>query len=158
MTNRIAPCLWFDGNAEEAVDFYTSIFPGSRVVDVMRHGDAGPGPKGTVLAITFELEGQEFLALNGGPQFHFTPAISLFVKCRTQDEVDGLWHRLSAGGEEVQCGWLTDRFGVSWQIVPTALGDMLRDRNEAKAANVMRAMMQMVKLDLAQLRRAYEQG
>jgi predicted 3-demethylubiquinone-9 3-methyltransferase (glyoxalase superfamily) len=155
---RIAPCLWFDGKAEEAVSFYTSIFKNSKVGEVMRYTDAGPGEKGSVLTITFEIEGQEFIALNGGPMFEFNEAISFFVKCETQEEVDALWNKLLAGGgQPVQCGWLKDRFGVSWQIVPTVLGEMLRDKDTAKAKRVMEAMLKMVKLDIQALKQAYEQ-
>jgi predicted 3-demethylubiquinone-9 3-methyltransferase (glyoxalase superfamily) len=154
--NKIAPCLWFDGNAEEAARFYTSVFSASRIATTMHHTDAGPGPKGEVLAITFEIEGQEFMALNGGPQFSFTPAISLFVHCSSQEEVDRYWTKLiDGGGSPWQCGWLKDRFGVSWQIAPDALLDMLRDPDSVKASRVMSAMMKMVKLDLAQLEQAY---
>ncbi|CAD6521753.1 VOC family protein [Paraburkholderia metrosideri] len=156
---KIAPCLWFDGNAEEAAHFYTSVFADSRIATVMHYTDAGPGPEGKVLAITFEIEGQEFMALNGGPQFPFTPAISLFVHCSSQQEVDRYWTKLiEGGGSPWQCGWLKDRFGVSWQIVPDALGDMLRDPDKAKASRVMAAMMKMVKLDVAQLEQAYRGG
>ena len=156
---KITPCLWFDGKAEEAMKFYMSIFKNAKVVSVMRCGEAGPGPKGSVLAVTFELEGQEFMGLNGGPEYHFTPAISMFVKCKTQAEVDDYWEKLQAGGgKPVRCGWLTDKYGVSWQIVPTALGEMLQDKDAAKAQRVMRAMMQMVKLDVAALEKAYRGG
>jgi len=134
---KIAPCLWFDGKAEEAMNFYTGIFKNSRVVDVMRYGEAGPGPKGSVLAVTFQIEGQEFMALNGGPMFKFSPAISLFVKCETQEEVDEFWAKLSEGGQPQQCGWITDKFGVSWQIVPTVLGTMLQDKDAEKSKRVM---------------------
>ena len=153
---KIVPCLWFDGNAEEAVDFYTSTFENGKVRDVMRYGDAGPGPKGTVLSATFEIEGQEFMTLNGGPMYSFTPAISLFVNCETQAEIDTYWDRLSSGGQVQRCGWVTDRFGVSWQIVPTVLGAMLRDEDPRKATRVMEAMLKMVKLDIAALRRAWD--
>ena len=152
---KITPFLWFNGQAEEAMQFYTSVFPDSRVVDVMRYGDAGPGPKGSVMSCTFELEGQAFIALNGGPMFQFSPAISFFVKCATQAEVDSLWEKLAAGGRVQQCGWLQDRFGVSWQVVPTVLGTMLQDADRAKSSRVMKAMMKMVKLDIAALERAY---
>jgi predicted 3-demethylubiquinone-9 3-methyltransferase (glyoxalase superfamily) len=152
---KISPFLWFNNNAEEAAHFYTSIFNNSRIGSVMRFGDAGPGPKGSVMGISFELEGQEFKALNGGPVFTFTPAISLFVDCETQEEVDNLWKRLGEGGEPQQCGWLKDKFGVSWQIVPLALGRMLQDPDTAKSTRVMQAMMRMVKLDIAALERAY---
>ncbi|MCK6449509.1 MAG: VOC family protein [Alphaproteobacteria bacterium] len=153
---KIAPCLWFDGKAEEAANFYVSIFRDAKVGDVMRFGEAGPGPKGSVLSVTFQLEGQEFIALNGGPQFAFTPAISLFVKCETQDEVDDLWRRLSEGGQTQRCAWLTDKYGVSWQIVPTVLGRMLADRNPARSKRVMEAMLAMDKIDIAALERAYD--
>jgi predicted 3-demethylubiquinone-9 3-methyltransferase (glyoxalase superfamily) len=122
----------------------------------MRYGEAGPGPKGSVLAVTFELDGQEIIALNGGPHFQFSPAISLFVKCQTQAEVDHFWDKLSAGGKTMQCGWLTDRYGIAWQIVPTALGEMLQDKDAAKSQRAMQAMLQMTKLDIAALRKAYE--
>src|SRR5919205_2203950 len=124
---KITPFLWFDNNLEEAMTFYTSIFKNAKVVNVSRYGDAGPGPKGTVMTATFQLEGQEFMALNGGPHFKFTEAVSFFVSCETQQEVDELWAKLSDGGQEGQCGWLKDRFGLSWQIVPRALGQLLRD-------------------------------
>jgi predicted 3-demethylubiquinone-9 3-methyltransferase (glyoxalase superfamily) len=152
---KIAPFLWFDNNAEEAAQFYTSIFNNSRIVSVMRYGDAGPGPKGSVMGIAFELEGQAFKALNGGPVFTFTPAISLFVDCETQEEVDKLWARLGDGGKPQQCGWITDKFGVSWQIVPLALGRLLQDPDAEKSSRVMHAMMGMIKLDIAGLERAY---
>jgi two-component system sensor histidine kinase QseC len=156
--DKIATCLWFDGNAEEAVKFYTGIFSNSRIDDVMYYGEAGPGKAGSVLSMTFHLDGREFIALNGGPQFTFTPAISMFVKCETQAEVDTLWDKLLAGGgTPVQCGWLTDRYGISWQVVPTVLGKMLRDSDPAKANRVMQAMMQMVKLDVTALEAAYAQ-
>jgi predicted 3-demethylubiquinone-9 3-methyltransferase (glyoxalase superfamily) len=151
---KITPFLWFDGNAEEAMNFYVSIFKNSKVGHITRYGDAGPGPKGTVMSATFELDGQEFFALNGGPQFKFTPAISFFVNCETQQEVDDLWEKLSAGGKKDRCGWLTDRFGLSWQIIPTALGKMLGDKDPAKASRVMRAMLQMDKIDIKGLKRA----
>jgi len=154
----ISTFLWFDGKAEEAVKFYTSVFKSSKVGSVARYGEAGPGPKGTVMTATFELAGHEFIALNGGPQFKFTPAISFVVNCENQQEVDELWEKLSAGGATQQCGWLTDKYGVSWQIVPTGLGRLLQDPNPAKASSVMKAMLQMVKLDIAELERAYQQG
>jgi predicted 3-demethylubiquinone-9 3-methyltransferase (glyoxalase superfamily) len=154
---KISPCLWFDGKAEEAMNFYTAIFKDSRITSVMRHGDAGPGPKGSVLATIFTLQGQEFIALNGGPMFTFSPAISLFVRCETQVEIDDYWARLSDGGEEQQCGWLRDKFGVSWQIVPTLLHALLQDADPKKAKRVMEAMLKMVKLDIALLKQAYEQ-
>ena len=155
---KIIPFLWFDGRAEEAARFYTSIFKNSKVPSVSRYGDAGPGPKGTVMSATFELEGQQFIALNGGPQFKFTEAISSFVNCETQEEVDELWERLSEGGEISRCGWLKDKFGLSWQIIPTALGKMLQDKDPSKAQRVMKAMLQMSKIDIERLRQAYDQG
>ena len=154
---KIAPCLWFDGQAEEAMHFYTSIFRNSKVGDVTRYTEAGPGEKGSVLAVTFEIEGREFMGLNGGPNFKFSPAISFSVKCETQEEVDYYWSKLLAGGQPQQCGWLTDKFGVSWQIVPTALVEMLKDKDAEKANRVMQAMLKMVKLDIKTLRQAYEQ-
>ena len=154
---KIAPFLWFDGKAEEAMNFYTSIFKNSKIGNVMRYGDAGPGPKGSVMSVTFEIEGQEFIALNGGPMFTFSPAISFFVKCETQEEVDALWTKLSAGGQTQQCGWLKDKFGVSWQIVPAVLGAMLQDKDPEKSKRVMEAMMKMVKLDIRLLKQAYDQ-
>jgi len=155
---KIVPFLWFDGNAEEAMNFYVSVFKNSRVVSVTRYGDAGPGPKGTVMSCTFQLEGQDFYALNGGPQFKFTPAISLFVNCETQQEIDALWKTLSAGGREDQCGWLQDKYGLSWQIIPTVLGKMLGDKDAKKATAAMKAMLQMKKLDLKGLQQAYDRG
>jgi predicted 3-demethylubiquinone-9 3-methyltransferase (glyoxalase superfamily) len=156
---KITPFLWFDGQAEEAMNFYTSIFKNSRILSVQRCGDAGPGPKGSVLTGTFELEGQQFMALNGGPHYKLTPAFSLFVSCETQAEVDELWDKLtSGGGQPLRCGWLTDKFGVSWQIIPRILGELLYDPDPKKSARVMQAMMQMVKLDIAGLKRAYEQS
>jgi predicted 3-demethylubiquinone-9 3-methyltransferase (glyoxalase superfamily) len=155
---KIVPFLWFDGKAEEAMNFYVSIFKNSKVLSVTRYGAAGPGPKGTVMSATFQLEGQQFYALNGGPQFTFTPAISLFVNCPTQQEVDDLWKKLSAGGREDQCGWLQDKYGLSWQIIPTVLGEMLGDKDAGKADRVMRAMLQMKKIDIEGLRQAYDRG
>jgi predicted 3-demethylubiquinone-9 3-methyltransferase (glyoxalase superfamily) len=153
----ITPFLWFDGKVEEAMDFYLSIFQNAKVVDVTRYTEAGPGKPGTVMTATFELEGQRFIALNGGPQFPFTPAISMFVACTTQQEVDELWDRLSAGGELQQCGWLKDRYGLSWQIVPAVLLEMLQDTDTARASRVMRAMMSMIKIDIARLQQAQQQ-
>src|SRR6266446_1564727 len=151
---KITTFLWFDGKAEEAARHYTSIFKNSKILGVTRYGDAGPGPKGSVMTVAFELEGQEFTALNGGPQFKFTEAISLVVNCETQKEVDEVWGKLTAGGEEGPCGWLKDKFGLSWQIVPTALLRMIQDKDPEKTKRVMEAMFQMKKLDLAQLERA----
>ncbi|MGH7847137.1 MAG: VOC family protein [Candidatus Binatia bacterium] len=152
---KITPFLWFDGKAEEAMNFYVSIFKNSRVVSVTRYGDAGPGPKGTVMTANFELNGQEFVALNGGPQFTFTEAISFVVNCETQQEVDELWEKLSKGGEKSRCGWLKDKYGLSWQVVPTVLVEMLQDKDAKKSNRVMQAMLQMDKIDIETLRRAY---
>ena len=155
---KIAPFLWFNDNLEEAMNFYVSIFKNSKIVSVSRYGEAGPGSKGKVTGATFELDGQQFLALNGGPQFSFTPAISMFVNCEMQQEIDDLWEKLSAGGEKSRCGWLKDKFGLSWQIVPSSLGEMLQDKNPQKSKNTMQAMLQMNKLDIAKLRQAHDQG
>ena len=152
---KITPFLWFDGKAEEAANFYTSIFNDSKITQVTRSGEAGPGSKGSVMSVIFQLEGQEFYALNGGPHFTFSPAISFFVNCETQAEVDALWDKLSAGGEKQRCGWLKDKFGVSWQVIPTALGRLLHDKDAAKSQRVMQAMMQMDKIDIAGLERAH---
>ena len=153
---KITPFLWFDNNAEEAMNFYVSIFKNSKIRNIHRYGDAGPGPKGSVMTATMELDGEEFMVLNGGPHFHFTEAISLFVNCETPEEVDELWEKLSAGGKKGQCGWLKDQFGLSWQIVPSALGKLLGDPNPAKTQRVMKALMQMTKLDTAVLEKAYQ--
>jgi predicted 3-demethylubiquinone-9 3-methyltransferase (glyoxalase superfamily) len=153
---KIVPFLWFNNQAEEAANFYVSLFKNSQITAVRRYGDAGAGTTGSVVGVTFQLEGQEFYALNGGPHFQFTPAISLFVNCETQQEVDALWERLSEGGRQDQCGWLTDKFGVTWQIIPTVLGRMLGDPDPAKAARVMKAMLQMHKIEVTQLEEAYE--
>jgi predicted 3-demethylubiquinone-9 3-methyltransferase (glyoxalase superfamily) len=150
----ITPFLWFDDGAEEAMNFYTSIFKDSKVGSITRYGDAGPGPKGTVMSATFQLNGQDFMALNGGPHFQFTPAISFFVSCETQEEVDELWEKLSEGGATQRCGWLTDKFGLSWQIIPSVLGEMLGDKDAAKAQRVMQAMLQMDKIDIKTLEQA----
>lgn len=154
---KIVTFLWFNDQAEEAMNFYISIFKNSRITSIHRYGEAGPGPKGTVMSGAFELNGQEFMALNGGPQFTFTPAISLFVNCETQAEVDELWEKLSVGGEKSRCGWLRDKFGLSWQIIPTALGKMLCDPDRAKANRAMQAMLQMDKIDIGRLQEAYGQ-
>jgi predicted 3-demethylubiquinone-9 3-methyltransferase (glyoxalase superfamily) len=148
--NRIAPFLWYDDKAEEAANLYVSIFGDSKITGTTR------GPDGAVMSVTFQLEGQDFYALNGGPHFTFSPAVSFFVNCETQEEVDDLWEKLSAGGETQQCGWLKDKFGLSWQIIPKVLGAMLRDRDPEKSKRVMEAMLKMVKLDVAELTRAYE--
>ncbi len=153
---KITPCLWFDGKAEEAANFYLSVFKDSKIVSIMHYGEAAAGPKGSVLSVTFAIEGQEFIALNGGPHFTFSPAISLFVACETQREVDDLWAKLSAGGAAERCGWLKDKYGVSWQIVPTILGEMLRDKDAEKSMRVMRALLAMDKLDIGRLKQAYE--
>jgi predicted 3-demethylubiquinone-9 3-methyltransferase (glyoxalase superfamily) len=155
---KITPFLWFDRNAEEAMNFYVSIFKNSKVLRVARYGDAGPGPKGTVMVATFQLEGQEFQALNGGPHYKFTPAISLFVNCETQQEVDALWEKLLEGGREDQCGWLTDKFGLSWQIIPTLLPKLLSDKDPKKSQSVMKAMLQMKKIEIKKLQQAYGQA
>jgi predicted 3-demethylubiquinone-9 3-methyltransferase (glyoxalase superfamily) len=155
-TQKITPFLWFDGRAEEAANFYTAIFPNSKIVNMVRYGEAGPGRKGSVMSATFELQGQEFITLNGGPMFTFSPAISFFVHCETQAEVDTFWEKLSDGGEKQRCGWLRDKFGVSWQVVPTILGQMLQDKDAEKSKRVMNAMLQMDKLDIAVLTRAYQ--
>ena len=151
---KVTPCLWFDGQAEEAMNLYLSLFKNAKMTDVVRWGDTGPGPKGSVLTCAFELDGQEFTALNGGPMYQFTPAISLVVKCETQAEVDHYWNGLLDGGKPSQCGWLTDRFGVSWQIVPTVLPRLLKSGDAAKVNRVMSAMMKMIKLDIAVLQQA----
>lgn len=153
---KITPFLWFDNQAEEAVNLYISIFKNSKIKEVSRYGEAGPGPAGSVMVISFELDGQGFTALNGGPNFNFTEAISFLVNCETQEEVDYLWEKLTEGGEEVQCGWLKDKFGLSWQIVPTKLGELMGDPDPVKAQRVTQAMLQMKKLDIAGLQRAYE--
>lgn len=148
---KITPFLWFDGKAEEAMNFYVSIFKNSRVLSVNRAGEAGP-----VISVTFQLDGQEFMGLNGGPQFKFTEAISLFVNCQTQAEVDELWAKLSEGGEKSRCGWLKDKYGLSWQIIPAVLGELLRDKDPERAKRVMQAMLQMDKIDIKTLQLAYE--
>jgi len=152
---RISPFLWFDTQAEEAARFYVSIFKNSKIVKIARYGEAGPGPKGSVMTVVFELEGQEFIALNGGPQFKFTEAISFSVNCETQKEVDQFWEKLSQGGEEGPCGWLKDRYGLSWQINPVILGEMLSDPDPKKSRRVMEAMLNMKKIDIAALKKAY---
>jgi len=158
---KITPFLWFDNQAEEAVNFYTSIFKHSKIDTVTRYGEAGAEvsgrPKGTVMTVSFELEGQEFIALNGGPQFTFSPAISFVVNCETQQEVDELWEKLSEGGEKQRCGWLKDKYGVSWQIVPIVLVEMLQDKDAEKSKRVMEALLQMDKIDIETLKQAYEQ-
>ena len=156
---KISPSLWLDNQAEEAVNFYTSIFKNSKIIDVAHYGEAGAKvsgqPKGTIMTVIFELEGQQFMALNGGPVFKFSPAISFLVNCKTQEEVDNLWEKLSEGGEKEQRGWLKDKFGVSWQIVPNILGEMLQDKDAKRSEKVMEAMLQMKKIDIEGLRKAY---
>ncbi|MBV9179009.1 MAG: VOC family protein [Nitrososphaeraceae archaeon] len=161
MQQKITPHLWFDDNAEEAAKFYTSIFKNSRIIDITHYGESAAEVagrlKGTLMTVTFEIEGQRFMALNGGPIFKFSPAISFLVSCETQQEVDVLWEKLSEGGEQVQCGWLKDKFGVSWQIVPNILADMIHNRDANKSERVIKAMLQMKKLDIQGLRMAYEE-
>ena len=156
MTKQITPFLWFDNNAEEATNFYTSIFKNSKILSVKRFGEAGPGPKGSVMTTSFELDGQEFVALNGGPRFKFTEAISFVVKCETQADVDYYWDKLLEGGQPQACGWLKDKFGLSWQIVPTAFFKLVGDSDPEKAARVMQAMLGMIKFDVAKLQQAYD--
>ena len=153
---KITPFLWFDNQAEGAMNFYVSIFKNSKVLGVTRYGDTGPGPKGTVMTAKFQLEGQEFIALNGGPHFKFTEAVSFVVNCESQEEVDYFWEKLSEGGAESQCGWLKDKYGLSWQIVPTVLVEMLQDKDPEKSQRVMKAMMEMVKIDIKKLKEAYD--
>ncbi len=154
--HKITPCLWFDNQAEEAMNFYVSLFKNSKVISINRFGPGAPAPEGTVMMVTGELDGQPVMALNGGPAFKFTEAVSFYVNCETQAEVDMFWTKLSEGGEEGQCGWLKDRFGLSWQIVPTALGQLLGDPDREKAGRVMAAMLKMHKIDTAILRQAYD--
>ncbi len=155
---KITPFLWFNDQAEEAMYFYTSVFKNSKVGSITRSAEGDSGSNGKVISVTYNLEGQEFMAINGGPNFTFTEAISLFVNCETQEEVDELWEKLSEGGEEVQCGWLKDKYGISWQIVPVGLVDLLYSKDAEKSRRAMDAMLQMKKLDLAVIKRAYEQG
>jgi predicted 3-demethylubiquinone-9 3-methyltransferase (glyoxalase superfamily) len=158
MKQKITPFLWFDGKAEEAANFYVSVFRNSKILKIARYGEAGPGPKGSVMTVVFSLDGQEFIALNGGPNFKFTEAISFSVDCKTQAEVDEFWEKLSAGGEQGPCGWLKDKYGLSWQVNPSVLGEMMTGPDPAKSKRVMEAMLQMKKIDIAGLRRAYEAG
>jgi predicted 3-demethylubiquinone-9 3-methyltransferase (glyoxalase superfamily) len=155
---KITPFLWFDGKAEEAANFYVAIFKNSKIKGITRYGDAGPGPKGSVMTVALELDGQEFVLLNGGPQFQFSMATSFVVNCETQKEVDDMWDKLSAGGKTLQCGWLTDKYGLSWQIVPTALPKLVLGQDQAKVNKVMQAMLGMTKIDIATLQHAYEQA
>jgi len=155
---KISPFLWFDGNAEEAADFYVSLFKGSKILNIARYGEAGPGPAGAVMVVNFQIEGQDFIALNGGPLFKFTEAISFVINCQTQEEVDHYWNKLTAGGgQESQCGWLKDKYGLSWQVTPTILGELLADKDQKKAQRVMQAMLPMKKIDTAALKRAAAQ-
>lgn len=157
MQNKITPFLWFNDNAEEAIDFYSSVFESGKTLNVTRYGDGGPFPKGTLMSATFELEGQRFMALNAGPHYKFNEAVSFFVNCTTQEEVDDLWEKLTAdGGKPGRCGWLKDKFGLSWQIVPTILGELLADKDARKANNVSQALMQMDKIDIKTLMQACE--
>ena len=155
---KITPFLWFDQQAEEAAAFYTSIFPNSKIIKVIRFNEAGPGPAGSAMTVEFQLEGQSFVALNGGPLYKFTEAISFVVNCQTQDEVDAYWEKLTVGGSEIQCGWLKDKFGLCWQIVPTVLLELLSDPDPEKAKRVMKAMFTMKKLDIRALQQAYEKS
>jgi predicted 3-demethylubiquinone-9 3-methyltransferase (glyoxalase superfamily) len=155
---KITPFLMFNNQLEEAVNLYISVFKNSKIESVSRYGGEGSGPKGAMMSASFQIQGQEFMAFNGGPHFTFSDGISLFVNCETQEEVDALWEKLSEGGEKGQCGWLKDRFGISWQIIPSALGQMLGDKDPKKSQNVMQAMLQMTKIDIAELRRAYEKA
>ena len=154
---KITPFLWFDNNAEEAAKLYVSIFPNSKILIISRYGEAGPGPKGSVMLVKFQIFGQEFLALNGGPEFKFTNAVSFTINCETQQEVDTYWDKLTAGGSEIQCGWLKDKFGLPWQVTPVVLGQMLSDKDQKKAGRVMQAMMQMTKIEIPKLQQAYDQ-
>ena len=156
--HKITPCLWFDTEGEDAAKFYTSVFPNSKIVDVARYGSAGPRPEGMVMTVTFELDGQKFVALNGGPEFTFDEAISFEVSCQYQEEVDMFWSTLSEGGEEGPCGWLKDKFGLSWQIAPTRLTELLSDPDEAKSQRVMTAMLKMKKIEIDALERAAAQA
>ncbi len=155
---KISTCLWFNGQAEQAAKFYTSVFKNSKVIQSANYGDAGPGLKGSVMTVTFSLDGKEFIALNGGPEYQYTPAISLVVKCKDQSELDYYWEKLSEGGEKGVCGWLTDKFGVSWQVVPEIMGDLVNSRQPEKSDRVMQAVLQMTKLDIAQMKAAYERS
>jgi predicted 3-demethylubiquinone-9 3-methyltransferase (glyoxalase superfamily) len=152
---KITPCLWFDTEAEEAAAFYSSVFKNSRIASITRYGEAGPRPAGTVMTVEFELDGQQFVALNGGPDFKFTEAVSFQVNCESQDEVDEFWSRLSEGGEEAPCGWLKDKYGLSWQVVPTRLSELLNDPDPKKSASVSQALFEMRKIDIAALEKAY---
>lgn len=156
IAQKILPFLWFDSQAEEAANFYVSVFKNSRINTMSRYGDAGPGPKGGVMVVSFQLAGQQFMALNGGPYFTFTPAVSFLVQCETQQEIDEFWNRLSQGGKTEQCGWLKDKYGVSWQVVPTVLGELVSDPDPARSQRVMQAMLQMTKIVIKDLQKAYD--
>ncbi len=158
MKQKITPFLWFDGQAEEAVNFYVSIFKNSKILSIAKYPDSVPGMGGKVLTAIFELDGQQFMALDGGPMYKFTEAISLYVDCETQEEVDALWSKLSADPNAEQCGWLKDKYGLSWQIIPRALGELMSDKDQAKAQRVMQAMLKMKKIDIAALKKAYEEN
>jgi predicted 3-demethylubiquinone-9 3-methyltransferase (glyoxalase superfamily) len=159
MTNKITPCLWYDTNAEEAANFYVSVFKNSEITEVSRYGEGAPMPEGTVLVVRFRLDGHEFMALNGGPEFKFTEAVSFQIDCKSQEEVDYFWNTLTSnGGETSVCGWLKDKYGLSWQVVPTILGELLQDEDQEKSNRVMQAMLQMTKIDIADLERAYRQN
>ena len=155
---KITPFLWFDNQAEEAANFYVSVFKNSKILSLVRYGDAGPGPKGSVMVAEFELQGQKFVGLNGGPLFKFTEAVSFAINCETQEEVDELWEKLSEGGQKDRCGWLRDKYGISWQIIPTTLGKLLYDKDSKKSKKVMEAMMKMDKIEIKDLKEAYEQA
>ena len=155
---KVTAFLWFDGNAEEAARFYVSVFRDAKIKAIMHYSEAGPKPKGSVLTVTFELFGEEYVALNGGPEYVFTPAVSFMVTCQDQEELDSYWDRLADGGKPIRCGWITDKFGLTWQITPSVLLPMLQDKDTARATRVTRAMMEMVKLDFAGLKRAYDNG
>jgi predicted 3-demethylubiquinone-9 3-methyltransferase (glyoxalase superfamily) len=157
-TQKITPFLWFDHQAEEAANFYVSIFENAKILSVSRYGEESPGEPGTVMTVSFELDGQEFIALNGGPEYTFTPAISFSIDCKTQQEVDHFWNRLSEGGQTNQCGWLSDKYGVTWQVVPSVLPELLQSDDDAKAEAAMKAMLQMTKLDIAMLQEAYDRA
>jgi predicted 3-demethylubiquinone-9 3-methyltransferase (glyoxalase superfamily) len=154
---KITPFLWFDGQAEEAANFYVSVFKNSKIVSATRYGEAGPGPKASIMTVEFELEGQRFVGLNGGPNFKFTEAISFVVNCTSQEEVDHFWAKLSEGGQEVQCGWLKDKYGLSWQVVPTILVELMQNKDPVKSQRVMQAMLQMKKIDIAALKQAADE-
>ncbi len=155
---KLTPFLWFDGRAEEAANFYVSVFENAKINSVSRYGEDSPGDAGTVMTVSFELEGQEFIALNGGPEYTFTPAVSFSIDCKTQAEVDHFWDRLTDGGRPIQCGWLQDKFGLSWQVVPSVLPELLQDDDDAKSDAVMQAMLKMVKLDIKTLQEAYDRA